>query len=473
VLATAATTYDTMPALDTYLPEASKSYKNLHIVVQGNTAQSAAATDMTMTLRAGAASVTTGNYEGALQTDRFFRYVWNVTSAWPSTAATQTWQPTSSLATRFNHLQAWLVVTYSFDTTTTTSCLNSVMLPMELASPMGGTTSADYQRGTRELFIQEPNVTGQRVAFYPFWNQIAAIGGLNMRIGTGSFVTYTDAAATTAGSCAAMVRNDSAFTLARGRNELNADMYRTDTADFGWNVSGFWLVNYTSDIATDGIGAHNHTVEYGITQCGTAAAAATVTSSAVSIAIPETEYFVAALGTSLMAMTSGTVAPSAWTVLVERLSAEGGVQWEPAYIDSAQTDAEVGAFLMFSQMRTLFYRWDGDPASDRMDIQTARRWRIHMNGSTAATGWYGLSVFLTYHSIQYAVAGTVSDYVDADGAGLTVWIHRTTSGDRVGVTTTTSGGAFSWPWHDDTEEVFAVCLESSTTTGASASDVAV
>jgi hypothetical protein len=472
-LATSATTYDTMPALDTYLPEASKSYKNLHIVVQGMTVQNAAATDMTMTLRAGAASVTTGNYEGALQSDRFFRYVWNVTSAWPSTASTQTWQPTSSLATRFNHLQAWLVVTYSFNASTTTSAMNSVMLPMELSSPMGGTTSADYQRGTRELFIQEPNITGQRIAFYPFWNQIGAIAGLNMRIGTGSFVTYTDGAAITCGSNAAMVRNDSAFTLARGRNELNFDAYRTDTTDYGWNLSGFWLVNYTSDIAANGIGAHNHTVERPVAVFGTAAAAATVTTIAQSVAIPETEYFITALGTELTVMTATGTAPSAWTVLVERLAGEGGIQWEPAYIDSAQTDPEVGAFLMYSQMRALFYRWDGDPASDRIDLETGRRWRIHMNGSTAVTGWYGLSVLLTYHSIQYTVAGTVSDYVDADGAGLTVWIHRTTSGERIGVTTTTSGGAFSWPWHDDTEEVFAVCLESSTTTGASASDVAV
>ena len=29
-------------------------------------------------------------------------------------------------------------------------------MPMEMASPMGGTSSADYQRATRDLFIQEP-----------------------------------------------------------------------------------------------------------------------------------------------------------------------------------------------------------------------------------------------------------------------------------------------------------------------------
>lgn len=471
-MVTGATTYDTIPALDTYLPEASKSYKNIHVVVQGNTTQSAAATDFTLTLRVGATSVTTGNYEGALQTDRFFRYVWDVTSAWPSTGATQTWQPTCSIATRVNHPQAWLVVTYSFDVSTTTSVMNSVMLPMELASPMGGPTSADYQRGARELFIQEPNATGNRIAFYAFWTQIAAIAGVNMRAGTGSFVAYTDAAAITGGAVAAMCRNDSAVTLARGRNELNFDVYRTDTTDFGWNLSGFWLVNYTSDVATEGVGAHNHTVEYGIRAFGTGANNTDATSSATAVQIPETEYYISGLGNALLAFMSGTVAPSGLTVLVERLSAEGGIQWEQSYIDSMQTDPEVGAFVAYSQMRTLFKRWPTDPGSDRMDIETARRWRVHMNGSTAANGWYSLAVVLTYHAITYTVAGTVSDYVDADGAGLTVWVHRADSGERVGAVTTTTGGAFTFTWYDDTENVFTVCLEDSTHTGASASGVA-
>ncbi|MBP5993638.1 MAG: hypothetical protein KA731_01895, partial [Candidatus Moranbacteria bacterium] len=234
-IATAATTYDTIPVLDTYLPEASKVYRDISVVIQGNEHRNAATTDHTMTLRIGTATVTTGNYEGALATDRFFRYVWNATTAYPSTAATQTWQPTATVA-RVNHSQAYLVVTYEFAPGSSSTIMNSVMLPMDLASPMGGTTSADYQRGTRELFIEEPTtITTSRVAYYVFWQQIAAISTLNFRIGTGSFVAYTDTASVLAGSNAAMVRNDAAFTLARGRNTLNFDVYRSDAADFGWN----------------------------------------------------------------------------------------------------------------------------------------------------------------------------------------------------------------------------------------------
>ncbi len=462
-IATVATTYDTIPVLDTYLPEASKTYRQIFVVMQGNEHRNAATTDHTMTLRVGTATVTTGNYEGALASDRFFRYVWDVTSAYPSTAATQTWQPTATVA-RVNHFQAYLVVTYEFSPGSSSTIMNSVMLPMELASPMGGTTSADYQRGTRELFIEEPTtITTSRVAFYVFWQQIAAISTLNFRIGTGAFTAYTDTASVLCGSNAAMVRNDSAFTLARGRNSLNFDVYRSDTADFGWNLSGFWIVNYTSGKATAGVGAHNHTVEWGLQQNGTAAAATNYTVAATAPAIPETEYFITALGTQLIVEPSGTVAPSGYTVLVERLAAEGGIQWEPAYIDSSQTDPEVGTFLMYSQMRTLFLRWPGDPGSDRMDLETSRRWRVHTNGSTAVSGWISLMVTFTYHAITFAVSGTVSG---SSGGSVTIGVWRS-SGEKVLSTSRTGNGSYSVTWYDDTEDLFSEARESATLVGRS------
>ncbi len=470
---TAATTRDTIPALDTYLPEASKTYRNIHVVVQGNEARNGATTDHTMTLRVGAASVTTGNYEGGLASDRFFRYVWELTSSWPSTGSTQNWQPTATVA-RVNHAQAYVVVTYEFDASTTTSVMNSLLLPVEVASPMGGTTSSDYQRATRELWIQETTISTSRVAFFVFWQQIAAIGGLNMRIGTGSFVAYTDTASVLCGSNAAMIRNDSAFTLARGRNSLNVDIYRTDTADYGWNVCGYFLVNYTSDKHADGVGAHNHTIEWGIAQNGTGAAASTVTVSATALTIPETDYFTVGLGTQLIVQPSGTVAPAGFTVQVERLSAEGGVEWEDVYADTSQTDPEIGVYLVYSQMRTIFDRFPGDADSTRVDIETSRRWRMFMTGSTATTGWYSLSVVMTYHSILYDVSGSVTS---TDGGTVNIGLHRgdensSQGGELVKSTSRTGDGSYSFTWYDDTESVYVVA-EDGTNAGRTLDDTAV
>lgn len=462
-----ATTYDTIPALDSYLPEASKTYRNIFIVLQGNTSNNGVATNNTVTLTVGSTSQTTTAYAGALASDRFYRYVYDVTSTYPSTAATQTWKLTSSV-TRMNHPQAYMVVTYEFSPGTTTSVMNSLMIPMELASPMGGVTASDYQRGTRELWIQEPGtITTNRVAFYPFWQQIAAISTLNMRVGTGPFVAYTDVAAAVCGSNASMVRNDGAFTLAKGRNNLNFDVWRSDTVDFGWNLSGFWIINYTSDLAASGIGSHNHTIDWGLTQNGTTAASTNYTVAATAPSIPESDYFIGALGTQLYVITSGTVAASGYTVLIERLAGEGGIQWEPAYIDSSQSDPEIGTFLMFSQMRTSFKRWIDDPDPGRMDVTTSRRWRVHINGSTAVIGWVSLGITMTYHSIISTVADSISGFSGTVKLGL----HRSdnnvnSTGELVKATTRSGDGSFSFSWYDTTEDLF-VSASDGTTTGRS------
>lgn len=469
---TGAVTYDTFPALDTYLPETSKVYRNMYIIVQGNEHRNAATTDHTMTINLGASTVTTGNYEGALASDRWFRYVWNLTAAgFVATGATQNFQLSATVA-RVNHPQCYAVITYEYNETTSTSIMNSVMLPLDVDAPFGGTTASDYQRATRDFFIQEPGtITTNKVAFYPFWSQVAAIGGLNMRIGTGAFVTYTDTASVLCGTNGAMVRNDSAFTLVHGRNSLNFDVYRTDTADFGWNASGFWIINYTSDKHSTGSGAHNHTVFWGLLQNGTAAAANNWDVAANSIIIPEASHYITAIGSRLITLLSSTP-PGGISIAIERLSAEGGIQWERIFGDIKQTDVEIGTFYSWSQSKFLFKRWPNDPDSDRIDIETNRRWRINLpqSSTTNTSGWVGVSQVITYHSITYTVSGTVSG---SSGGTVTLNLHRATSGEKVLSTTRTGNGTYSFTWYDNTEDLFVEARESGTLLGRSDTGVAV
>lgn len=480
-ITTGAVTYDTFPALDTYLPETSKVYRNMYIVVQGNEHRNGATTDNTMTINLGASTVTTGNYEGALASDRWFRYVWNLTAAgFTATNATQNFQLSTTVA-RFNHPQCYAVITYEYNESTSTSIMNSVMLPLDMNSPYGGTTSSDYQRASRDFFIQEPGtITTNKIAFYPFWVQSAAIGGLNMRIGTGAFVAYTDTASVLCGTNGAMIRNDSAFTLVHGRNSLNFDAYRTDTQDFGWNTSGFWLINYTSDKHTSGSGAHNHSVFWGIQQNGTAAAAVEFTIAASSVTIPETNYFINAIGTRLVVlMNAAGGTGTAYTIggiitAVEKLVAEGGIEWENVFIDIAQTDVENGTLYGWSQSRSIFDRWPGDPDPNRIDIGTNRRWRVNLppssTTSATGTGWIGLSHLFTYHSITYTVSGTVSG---SSGGTVTLNLCRVNTGERVLSTTRSGNGSYSFTWYDDTENVFVEARESGTLLGRSDDGVAV
>lgn len=459
---------DTLPALDTELPEASKVYRCIYTTVQGNAANISNTTDLTITQQwVSTTAHTSGGFESALATDYWFRYVWCCGPGGSNvlvTNATQAYYIYSNVA-RMNHLQIWVTVTYEFDATSSNDMFVSLMLPNDFDSPIGGTTSSDYQRTSREVFIQETGVTSKQIAFFPMWSQIGAISTLNFRVGTGSFVAYTDAAASVAGGNGAMVRNDAAFTLARGRNTLTFDAYRSDTSDLGWSLSGFWIVNYTCDKPTDGYGAANHTVIWnlGATVFDGAATQTSKAISATAPVIPEANYYMTALGVRLEVNQNGTTFLSSLTCLLEKTAAEGGVQWLVAYKDVAHGDIETGLFTVLGQIKDYFKRWPGDPGAGRLDIETARRWVIY-NGPLTGQGMYKLDLLITYHTITYAVAGAISG---SGGGTVTIELERGSSGETVATTSRTGDGAYSLTWYDNTENVYVSAMEDTTHVGRS------
>lgn len=458
------TATDTIPALDTYLPEAGKTYRNVAIVVQGNTA-TVGTVDHSLSIEIDTLGVqTTGLIEAAANTDMWMRYAFDVTGDF-TTNATHGFYIWGSVA-KWNHAQVWMVVTYTWTLSGTTSLMRSLLLPMDFASPAGGTASTQAQRASRELWVQEPaTITLQRLALFLFWDQAAAVSGLNARVGTGSYVTYTDTAATLAGGNGLMIRNDAGASLARGRNSLQADVYCTDTTDLMFNLSGFWMVNYTCGVPTNGVGAANRTVVWNLATVGTSAAAAVRDIAAVAPVIPATNYFVTAVGTNYQYLTNSTGTAAGVTVLVERLTAEGGVQWEPAYVDIGYTDPEAGVHNTWSQVRSIFRRWTGDPDTDRLDIETARRWRCVLGNNCASFDY--LDLYITYHAITYTVADSVTGF----SGTVTLDVHRADSGERVLTGSRSGDGAFSFVWFDNTEELY-VSANDGTNQGRSADALA-
>jgi hypothetical protein len=453
-LPTTKTSHDTIPALDTYLPEASKTYRNIHIVTQANRNHSAA-TDHTVTYELSSLGTqVTGNYESALASDVWSRYVWNITS-YITTNTTHTFNVWSSLTARHHSMQAWLVVTYEFNASTTTSVMNSLILPMEIASPMGSSV-ANFQRSSREFWIQESNVTVNKLAAFVFWQSAANEAGLNARIGTGSFVAYTNTGSgLICGNKGLMIRNDAptGLTFGRGRNTLQLDIYNTSTTQRGGNVGAFWMVNYTSDVAADGVGSHNHTVIWPMYSQDTGAAVQEKITTADAINIPETNYFITALGLRWAGMI-GAVSQGI-SINVERLtSGEGGLKFEPAYADIGQHDGEIGWYDVWAQVRSLFYRWAGDVDDSRLNPETNRRYVI--NSANAVAHHTLLQTFITYHSITSTVAGNITN---SNGGTVTISLHRADSGEKVLETSRAGNGAYSFTWYDNTENIFVQAYE--------------
>jgi hypothetical protein len=130
--------------------------------------------------------------------------------------------------------------------------------------------------------------------------------------------------------------------------------------------------------------------------------------------------------------------------------------------------------MMYSQVRTLFKRFPGDVDPDRMDVEIARRWRVYVNGSTAVTGWIGLNVILTYHTIIYSVADSVSGF----SGTVTLGLHRAGSnanmpGELVKTTTRAGDGSFSFTWYDNTESLYISASDASNIVGRSQDSLAV
>lgn len=442
---------DTIPALDTYLPEDSVTIRQSTIIIQGNE-ESGATTDSSLSMRIDSDSTrTTELHEKGSNAASWYRHVWQPSFSTASTHSFYLW----ASVTDYDHPQVWMVVTYEFDADATTSVLNSVLLPMEFDSPMGGPTSSDYQRASRDLWIQEPGtISIQACALFVHWDQAAAIAGLNMRVGTGSFNSVTSVAAALAGGCGAMIRCESEIgSLDRGKNTLQADIYRTDTTDFGWNVSSWWLINYTSDKHTLGVGAHNHSVCWNFFTQDTSAASVTREVSATAIEIPENERFINSIGVHYQYLTNTTGNAAGAVVQVERLSAEGGNKWETIYSDISHTDPEQGIRQIWGTARSVFKRWPDDPDTDRLSVETARRYKLYL--AQNASSYDHLDMWVTYHSIYYTVNGSLSGW-NGDGSGYTVrvWRSGVSSGwDLLQEVTTSAGGSWSVIWYDDTDRI--------------------
>jgi hypothetical protein len=466
------TALDTIPNLDTYLPEASKTYRDMFIWFGANTNNTAATatTDTIVSHQIDAATAyTTGTHEAAMASDIWVEHIFKPTFTTNATHEYRAWVSTGGVA-RCHCPQIYLVVTYEYNDSTTTSVMNSMLLPMEWDSPSGGTAATDFQRANRDLWIEEPaTITLQRLALYVNAEQpISVAANVRFRVGTGDWVQYTSAAATVGGQVGWMVRNDSAFTFSRGKNVLQADSYSGSANVTPTNISSMWIVNYTSGKHSSGTGAHNHTVFNVVKSHGTGAALLRQLSSAVPfIQIPETNYFINGAGLVFEWITTGTINPTGVIIQVEKLSSEGGHEWVSAYVDVNACDPEIGIHTNYAQTRSIFQRWNGDTDASRLSLSANRRFytivpNIVLTG--ASVFHERLTSMVTYHTITYNVSGTVTG---SNGGTVTIDLHRTSDGQKLKTTSRTGNGAYSFVWYDNTAAVYAVARETDTYVGRS------
>lgn len=438
------------------LPETGITIRDYFFVIEANTGNNAAGTDFQVQCNIDSGTAFAfGITEAALATDYFTRLIFKPDI--PATGAVHNFQMWSSLANRMNHASITLFVTYEFTPATSDTILVTNFVPLELGSPLGITTGAEASRFFRELSVQDPGpIVLQQSAFRFNFNTTGAIAGLRFRAAGQAYRLYTNNGSIVAGMFTLQQRIDSGgaqgagITLSRGFNEIVVDGYATDTLDQATNLNGYIILNYHAAKSASGlVGDHPHMMQR-ILSPWNALLQDRVRTNSFALDIPETDYWISAAGFSYLVWAS--TAANALTFDVEVLSGEGkGAGYLDIYADAVQTDAERGCSIVFMRGRDVFKRYPTDRDSDRLDIETARAYRLY-NAATAGSGMYA---FLTLHRFKFLATGTVTGFTGT----VTITLHRAANDAAIGEVTRAGDGTYSIPWYDNTSPVYVTVTD--------------
>lgn len=446
------------------LPESSVDIKSYFFVIEGNTNVANNATDMIVTTNVDSGTSNAfGLIENALASDRFIRLIhWFNPASPPSTGTTHNFQLWCNVASRFNHACVDLVVTYTFDAFTTTRVVNSLQIPIEISSPLGVTTTAEASRFKRDIFVMEPGtITLHQSAYRLNWNISATPTVINTRAGGQSYRDYTSNASVACGMYSLQQRIDSGgsqgagITLARGNNSITIDAYATNVNNQATNLMGYITLNYSSDVGSGGIGQHNHTV-YKTLINWDAFLSDRVRVNNYSFSIPEANYWIVSSGFLFIQWVA--TASQAVTFDVECLGSEGkGGGYYDIYADAYQADAERACSLVWMRGRDVFKRFPNDNVGERLDIETARDYRLF----TTTTSSNGMVVVVTYHSFSWTVSGSITNSNGVDDIVLN--LIRVADNEIVQTQTVAhSATSYSFTVYNNAEQYYVTAHQDST-----------
>jgi hypothetical protein len=463
-----------IPALKNgYLPEASYNVRNAVVELYGTELASSATYTLHCTY--GGASDTSCwlSTNTTINSDCLVHAQFDITAK-ALTAATALTVYSASTTGKYNNLGGWITVTYEFAPGSSTTIFNSLILgAFDTAGWIGGTATGDKDAWERTIYIEEPGtITLQESAIML---SLVDSGGLTLNVAVGS---QTNTAFTvSAGGIqtgnyqlvhridAGGAKGTAGITLSRGPNQYIAYVY-SGTANAGWNLAGVMILNYTSDLSSQGIGAHAQSRylhilnSVGLTNL-------TNSSSAIAPAIPESNYWLVGACIELYAVSLNS-ASGAQAIQAERQSGEGeAAGWETLYVGQYRTDAEDLQWHLYGAARKAWKRHPRDTDNDRMDIETARVFRVDTNPASQV----GLGLWYTYHSITFTVSGNITG---SNGGTVNLKLNKygTADVELLDYTSVTGDTSYSFTWYDNVDTLYVDAFEDGTHIGRSSNDVA-
>ena len=460
-----------VPALNTFLPEQSKVYRDIFFEMHVNEGTSAAdaVDDPILALSLDAdAEVPDGGHQDTLNSARAYYRIWKRTDM--DTSVAHTINARTSLATMpFTGLGGVLIVTYQYNHSASSEIVNSIMVPAgESTLYMAGQTESEQGRYEFKFTVPETGPITLLQSGIETWFVDSGVMTIGLSAGSQSVSTYTFTDENYDGGLTVYHRidNGSGFSIARGTNTLVFDAYRTGTTA-GTLVTAFSAlayINYKSSNSVMGGGDANysHSVFKLIKNYSADGVFQRTTSTAP--VINETNYWLtAALWQATNINRIGT--NHAYAIDAETLSTDSiGDGYAPLYSGVYNSDAEIGfhTYNGGNRFASFFKRFTSDFETDRVDIESSRQYTL---GSLQLT-YMTLGLWYTYHSTTFTITGTVSGYA-GDGSGIIVDIYNSSTEEKVATATTSAGGTFSAIVYDDTVHLYGVAREDATHKGRS------
>jgi hypothetical protein len=475
---------DQIPALDTFLPEDSKVYRDIFFEINGhNGGTSTGTTSSTLTMRYnGSTSLESGAYQASLASDYWIRRIDKIITGETGAIATNTTNTvqanTSSTDMLFPCLSGVLVVTYEYNEDETTSVIQSLQIAaIDEAGWSGGPTSADKGRFNRTILIPEPGpITLVQSGILASYIDGAAVS-MTFNIGDQTNRTFVHGATVRCGGMHHMRRFDSGAvggagaTLDRGFNNIQIDFWTSGTATgtLGSNLSALIYLNYISSKCNLGTCAQTKTTTWINRQYTTGLVERLQYTSLTTPVIPETNWYSIGIGYEGKVSLSGTsIGSLAFCFQTEIQSDEAnGAGWRDFYNTVYSSDPERGPSIIWARARDDYKRHPRDVNSNRLDPTIPRDFRFDVS-QNATTNWQAFNIF-TYHSITFEVSGSISG---SNGGTVTLDLIRSDTNEVVDSKTKIGDGTYSFVWYDNTVDMFVVAYESDTKKGISIKGIA-
>lgn len=453
-----------VPLLDTFLPEASKVYRQVWFEIEG-VEVSSNTTDFNLGLELDAEGEDLdGLHRANLTPQSLYRYLWVRNDMTKN--ATHAFKARTTVASKMLHPAIVLCVTYEYSHTLSANIIQSLWMPLfGEAGYVGGTTSPFASRFEHKFFVEEPGPVTFRQSGIVM-SYLGPISSLLLKVGVQSTRTYTNTG-TPDGSVALSHRIDagalagSALTLNRGEVTLSVESYRTADGPtlYGSALTCMAYFNYVSARDGSGDGVHAHSVHF--LMRGDALAADNAAFTTGIPVIPETSYDVKAIGHELLCET-----PVTRGLRLLSANGTGGEQnnqgWIPLATQAVRASGKRSMLKSFASSRRLYKRFSNDADSNRLGVETARQQRL----SFLDTARQQASVWVTYASKAFSISGALAGFA-GDGSGIVVDLFRSDTRECVVQAVSSVGGGYSVAWFDDTIPLYAVARETATRVGRS------